>query len=440
MKKKLILWGTVWIACQAGAQNAPSLWTLKQCVDYAVQHSIEVKQGQNRIGMLGVERSSLRSSLLPELTAGASQQFTFGRSLTQNNTYENSDIQNTSFSIGMELPLSSCFRTSALLAQNRYDRLASEADQEIIRNNLALQVTSAYFQILLNKEICRIAEEQIGLTREQQERTAVLVQHGKVPQSQLYEVKAQLADDELAAMEARNTLRLSKLDLLQLMERNADEEFDVDSLGVETGYEIGYTSSGIYESAIQCMPQIRKAQYEIRSGEQAVRAARTGYYPTLSMGAGLSSGYYHVGGGWNDSFRNQFRNNLQKSLYFTLSIPLFDRHATRNQVRNARLEIVEAQLAYEKEKKTLCKEIEKAWLDAAAAREKLESTQRAVEANREAHRYAKEKYAAGKSTVYEYNEIKVKLADALSRQSQAKYTYLLKMKLLAFYACRPLTE
>ena len=126
---------------------------------------------------------------------------------------------------------------------------------------------------------------------------------------------------------------------------------------------------------------------------------------------------------------------MQKSICLTLSIPLFDRLATRTAVRTARIEEQNAALALESEKKQLYNEIETAYTDALSAWEKYESTQRAVAANEEAHRYAWEKYVSGKSTVYEYNEAKMKWADALSKQSQAKYTYLLKERILAFYSC-----
>ena len=129
---------------------------------------------------------------------------------------------------------------------------------------------------------------------------------------------------------------------------------------------------------------------------------------------------------------------MQKSIYFTLSIPLFDRFSTRNQVKTARLEENNARLSLENEKRSLYKDIEKAYMDALAAFEKYESTTTAVAAN--ASIYALEKYMAGKSAVYEYNEIKMKLADALSQQSQTKYTYLLKERILAFYSCHSLVE
>lgn len=441
MIKVIILLGVFIIPLSVGnVQAQDKKWNLKECIDYAVKHNVEVKQGENQIKKLKVERSTLKNSFLPDLNAGASQKFAFGRSLNQENTYEDSNIQNTSFSLVTEIPLFRGFKTSASISQNKFDLLAAEANKELIENNLSLNVTGCYFQILLNKEIYRIAQEQIRLTKEQEDRTQLLIENGKAPQSQLYDVKAQLADDELSATEARNSLRLSFLELVQLMELQGSDYFDVDSLD-EDVIEMEVLNPGnIYASALNCMPQIKQAYYSLQSSFKSVKVAKSGYYPTLSMGAGINTGYYYSGGAVNQSFNQQFKNNMQKSIYFTLSIPLFDRFSTRNQVRTARIEEDNARLSLENEKKSLYKDIEKAYMDAIAAFEKYESTTKAVTANREAHRYALEKYAAGKSAVYEYNEIKMKLADALSQQSQAKYTYLLKKRILAFYSCHSLAE
>lgn len=431
---------TAVFAFVANVQAQDKKWNLKQCIDYAVRHNIEVRQSLNGIEKLRIERSSLKNSFLPDLNAGASQKFTFGRSLNQENMYEDSNIQNSSFSLATEIPLFDGFKKSASISRNKFDVLAAEANRELIENNLSLKVTGCYFQILLNKEIYRIAQEQIRLTEEQAERTQLLIENGKVPQSQLYDVKAQLADEELTATEAHNSLRLSFLELIQLMELQGYDNFDIDSLDEEMTEMKSPDSESIYASALNCMPQIKQAYYSLQSSLKNIKIAKSGYYPTLSMGAGISTGYYYSGGAINRSFNLQFKNNMQKSIYFTLSIPIFDRFSTRNQIRTAGLEVDNARLSLENEKKSLFKEIEKAYLDAMAAFEKYESTTKAVAANQEAHRYALEKYDAGKSAVYEYSEIKMKLADALSRQSQAKYTYLLKERILAFYSCHSLME
>lgn len=415
-------------------------WTLSECIDYAVTHNIEVKQSDNQIQNLKVEKNTLRNSFLPNLNAGASQNFTFGRSLNQSNTYENSNIQNSSFSVTTEIPIFLGFKRTASIAQNRFDLLAAEANRELIENNLSLNVAGAYFQILLNKEIYRIALEQIQLTKEQEACTQLLIDNGKAAESQLYDVRAQLADDELTATEAKNSLRLAFLELAQLMELKGHERFDIDSLGREISVPDMLSPVNIYQYAVTCMPQIRQAYYTLQSKTKGIRIAKSGYYPTLSFAAGINTNYYDNGSGLGETFRRQLNNNMQKSLCFTISIPLFDRFSTRNQVRTARIDEDNARLSLENEKKQLYKNIEQAYTDAISAFEKYRSTTKAVAANQEAHRYAMEKYAAGKSTVFEYNEVKMKLANALSQQSQAKYTYLLKDRVLTFYSCSSLTD
>lgn len=437
MNKSVLIIGIVIVLSGFGnvqAQNRK--WTLEECVEYALRHNIEVKQSQNQIRSLKVERSTLKNSFLPDLNAGASQKFAFGRSLNQDNTYEDSNIQNSSFSVSTEVPLFNGFKRVTSITRNKFDLLAAEADKELIENNLSLNVTGAYYQILLDKEIYRIAQEQILLTKEQEERTKLLIENGKVSQSQLYDVKAQLADDELAATEAGNSLHMSALELMQLMELKGMEEFDVDSLDENLMPTDSLMPEHVFASAVNCMPQIQQAYYLLQSKSALVKVAKSGYYPVLSLGAGVNTGYYYSGSGLNQTFDKQFKNNMQKSVYLTVSIPIFDRFSTRNQVKTARIEEDNASLTLENEKKKLYKDIEKAYLDAMAAFEKYKSTTKAVAANEEAHRYALEKYTAGKSAVYEYNEIKMKLADALSKQSQAKYTYLLKDRLLVFYSCK----
>lgn len=415
-------------------------WTLSECIDYAVTHNIEVKQSDNQIQNLKVEKNTLRNSFLPDLNAGASQNFTFGRSLNQSNTYENSNIQNSSFSVSTEIPIFMGFKRTASLSQNKFDLLAAEANKELIKNNLLINVAGAYFQILLNKEIYNIALEQIQLTKEQEACTKILIDNGKAAESQLYDVRAQLADDELTATEARNSLRLSFLDLVQLMELDEFDEFDIDSIDGDIAIADTLSPVNIYQSALTCMPQIRQAYYALQSKTKGIKIAKSGFYPTISFVAGMSTSYYNNNSALYENFRKQFNNNMQKSLCLTVSIPLFDRFSTRNKVRSARIEENNARLSLDNEKKQLYKDIEQAYTDVISAYEKYRSTTKAVMANEEAHRYALEKYAAGKSTVFEYNEIKMKLADALSQQSQAKYTYLLKDRILAFYSCFTITD
>lgn len=418
--------------------SAQEKWTLQQCIDYALEHNISLKKQKNETKRLNIERSNMKSSFLPDLKTGATQKMEYGRSLNNNNTYDDMNAQSTSLSISSEITLFAGFKRLHSITQNQYELSAQLLGTEVAKNDLSLNIATCYFQILLNTEIAEIARQQVLLTEEQITRTQFLIDNGKVPDSQLYDVRAQLADDKLSVTEALNTLRLSQLELMQLMELENAASFEIAPVNTENPETVSLHPAEVYQSALTCMPQIKQAHYTAERYKKAIAVARSGYYPSLSLGAGISSGYYHSDQAANASFGRQLQNNMQKSVYITLSVPLFNRFSTRNEVRTARIQADNARLALEEEKKTLYKEIEKAYTDAIAAYEKYESTTRAVEANTEAHRYAQEKYAAGKSTVFEYNESKMKLANALSGQAQAKYTCLLKNKILNFYACQEL--
>lgn len=413
-------------------------WSLDECIQYAIENNIEIKRSNNRVKTLRVQRNTLKSQYLPQIQAGASQKFDYGRALNQDNMYENSNVKSTAFSINAELSLFSGFKTSASIAQNKYDLLAAEADKEEIANNLSLNVAAAYFQVLLSMEIHKIAEAQVTLTKEQIVKTELLIENGKVPRSHLYEVKAQLADDELAVTEAENKLQMATLELKQLMELEEDGNIELEGIVDEVSAIGTINPIHIYNAAECCMPQIRKANYTLESKAKSIKIAQANYYPTVNLGAGISTGYYDSGMGIGESFRNQINQNMQKSIYVSISIPLFDRFNTRNQVKTARIEKEQARLSLDEEKKKLYKEINKAYTDVLAAYEKYQSTCKSVSANKEAYRFALEKYEAGKSTVFEFNEMKMKMADAQSKQSQAKYTYLLKGRILNFYACHAL--
>ena len=261
-------------SCSGYGYAQEKKWTLSECIDCAVTHNIEVKQSDNQIQNLKVEKNTLRNSFLPNLNAGASQNFTFGRSLNQSNTYENSNIQNSSFSVSTEIPIFMGFKRTASLSQNKFDLLVAEANKELIKNNLLINVAGAYFQILLNKEIYNIALEQIQLTKEQEACTKILIDNGKAAESQLYDVRAQLADDELTATEARNSLRLSFLDLVQLMELDEYDEFDIDSIDGDIAIADTLSPINIYQSALTCMPQIRQAYYALQSKTKGIKVAK----------------------------------------------------------------------------------------------------------------------------------------------------------------------
>jgi outer membrane protein len=182
-------------------------------------------------------------------------------------------------------------------------------------------------------------------------------------------------------------------------------------------------------------PHVREALYQIESSKYNLKAAKSGYWPTLSFGVSYSNGFNHVyrSETANEAVSEQLKNNYRAGIGLTLSIPIFDRFDTRNQVRKARLEVQNQELNLVNVKLNLYKEIQQAYQNAIAAESKYISTEKAYDAALESFKYAEERYQVGKATVFEYSEAQTKLISSRSEQIQAKYDFVFRSKILDFY-------
>ena len=448
MKKQiLILIAPLFLAASAAAEEPSKLWTLEECIQYALSHNIDLKQREQEQKSREVELHSSRFSWLPDLNANIGQNFDFGRSPSKTGVIVDQNSSNSSVAVSLSMPVFDGLRIPNDIAAKKLDLKAAVESLNKAKEDLAVNIASYYLQVLYNKEVERIAELQVSLSREQVTKTEALVKNGKAPLSQLYDIKAQLANDEVSLTEAQGNVRLALLDLTQSLELERDgANFDIvipetdDAVGKYMGSIL--PPDHIYDHAVTFKPQIKQQEYLLESQKKGLKVAQSGYYPKLNFGASYSNGYYHYSGDGdytNLPFGDQLQANARKTIGFSLSIPLFNRFQTRNSVRAARIGIINQQLTMENTKKALYKEIQQAYYNATAAQEKYLASEKSVLASREAYTYAENRYSAGKSTVFEYNEAKTQYARSLSEQAQAKYEFIFRTKILDFYNGTPLT-
>lgn len=424
------------------AQSPAKQWTLEECIRYALENNIDLKQREQEEENRNIELHTSRHSWLPNLNANLGQNFDFGRSPSKDGVIVDRNSANSSFNLQLSMPLFDGLQIPNDIAAKKLNLKAATENLNKAKEDLAVNVASYYIQVLYNKEIEKIAALQVELSQEQVKRTEVLVEAGKVPLSQLYDMKAQAATDEVTLTEARNNVNLALLDLAQSLElERSGATFDIENPVMEDAL-VQYMGSIlppdlIYNEAVTFKPQIREQEYLLESQKKSLKIAQAGYYPKLNFNASYSNGYYRYNGGDEETvnipFSDQLKQNERKTVGFSLSIPIFNRFQVRNSVRTARLGIDNRQLLMENTKKTLYKEIQQAYYNATAAQEKYIASGKSVEASEEAFTYSEERYNAGKSTVFEYNEAKTKYAQSLSEQTQAKFNFILRAKILDFY-------
>ena len=431
MKKILLPIGLLLASYQMQAEE----WSLRKCVDYAVEHNISIKQRENVKRQQQLQLSNAKNSRLPNLDGSVSQNFSFGRGLTSDNTYTNKSTSSTSFSLGTSVPLFTGLRIPNMIKLNQLNLEASTADLEKAKNDISVQVAQAYVQILYSMEIADVARRQVSIDSMQVVRLQAMIDNGKASDAELAQQKATLAQGRLTATQAQNQYEQAVLTLTQLLELPSADKFTVErpKVGNIDSNNEKYSVEAIYAEALGVKPEVRAEELRLKGSEYNINIARSGWYPQLSLSAGLGTNYYKTSGFKGESFSDQMKNNFSQYIGLNLSVPIFNRFQTRNSVRSAKIERETQQLQLDNVKKSLYKEIQLACQAANAASAKYASSIEAGKSSNAAFRLMQAKYENGKANITEFNEAKNNLMKAESDLAQAKYEFVFQTTLVDFY-------
>ncbi len=433
MNKIFLLSVAVLISASASAQK---VWTLKDCISYALEHNISVKKSENTVRQNEISLSTAKNKRLPGLDASASQNWSFGRGLTSENTYTNTNTRSLQLQLGTSVPL---FTGMSIPNGIKFEKLNLEAaqyDLEKMRDDIRVQVAKAYVQILYNAELCDVAVRQTGIDSMHVNRLREVFANGKASGADVAAAEAALAQSHSMQVQAENDYRMSLLALTQLLELPTYEDFDV---AVPDTASTNFKSiipnpEDVYNMSLAIRPEIQAGSLRVKASERNEKIARSAYLPKLSFNAGIGSNSYHTSGFRSESIGHQLKNNFNQYLGLSLQIPIFNRLATRNEVRTAKLRTAQAQLDADNVKKNLYKEIQQAHCAAEASRANYVSGREALTSNCKAFEMISQKYECGKSNITEFNEAKNNYLKAQSDYARAKYEYIYNTTLLKFYA------
>ncbi len=416
-------------------------WTLRECCDYAVTHNITIKQRQNQCRQQELQLSTAKNQRLPDLSGSVGQNFSFGRGLTADNTYSNTNTSSTSFSLGTSVPLFTGFQIPNQIKLNQLNLEAATADLEKAKDDIRMQVAQAYVQILYNIEIADVAHRQVAIDSMQVARLQALVDNGKASGAELSQQQATLANSRFTAIQADNNQRLAVLTLTQLLELPTPDGFAVAQPGLSaiSGLSEIPSPDAIYADALGVKPEVVAQQLRLRATDHSIKIAQAGYMPTLSLSGGLGSNFYTTSKFDSDPFGTQLKNNFSQYIGLNLNIPIFNRFQTRNNVRNARIEQENQQLALDNTKKTLYKEIQQVYYNTLNAQQKERSSRETVRSSNDAFTLMLAKYENGKANITEFNEAKNVYLKAESDRVQAQYELLYQHALINFYQGRELS-
>lgn len=432
--KRLLIFALLPLFVQQGRAQEGGEWSLSDCVQYALAHNINIKQQENNVQQQQVLLSTSKNSRLPDLNGSISENFSFGRALTSDNTYMNRNTQNTGFSLSTGVPVFTAGRIPADIKMRRLNLQAALQDFEYARESVMLGVATSFLEAVCQKDMVQVAERQVELSRVQVRRMELLYENDKISEADLSQIRSTLANDELSLTQQRNRYMLALLDLSQLLELESPDGFDVARPLIDSAGMAELPSPDmIYNEALGIKPQIQAEQIRLQSAQKNVLLAKSAYYPTLYLNAGLGSSYYKTSGFESMGFGRQLRDNFNQYIGASLSVPIFNRFATRNGVRSARLQVNAQQMRLEQVKKSLYKEIQQAYYNAVAAIRQCESSDVALTSASTSFDLMQRKYENGKATLADYQDAKTKYMQAESQQILSRYTWLFRRKILDFY-------
>jgi len=459
------------------AQTTKTTWTLQECVDYGVKSNLQIKQAELNGDLANVNLRQVRGNILPSVNASTSYSLNFGlNNDPTTGTLVNNENQANNVSVNANVPIFSGFQLRNSIKQNKLNIDATRSDIEKAKNDIILNIVSAYLQIILSDELLQTAQLQLATSQEQASRTQKLFKAGSVAESNVFEINSQIASDEVNIVNAQNDKDIAELNLIQLLNLQQVKDFEVVKLDVKDPDEtlITFNAEDVYAQAQQRMPEIRSADIRVNSALVGVNVARGALYPQLSLGGSFSTSYFNLNkdrtvelgqeqnaiigflnGDVNQTVTsiNTFRNPITEPYtYFTqlldnrgggfflnLSIPIFNGFSARNGVQQATINHQNAILNTEIVRNQLRQTIQQSYADAAAAQKRFIATKRQLAALELTFRNAQIRFNNGIINPTDFNVARNNFIRSQSDLIQAKYQYTFRLKVLEFYQGKPIT-
>lgn len=423
-----------------GAQGQTKSWTLKDCIDYALSKNIDIRKSylSTQANELSLDQS--KANILPSLTGSVGKNFSWSKSYdSEGGQYGAMDgSNNTSYGLNSSITLFNGFKMKTSIEQAKLNLESGKYYSEAVKESMELDLLNAYLQILYAQESVNNAQEQIKATTEQLAFAEERMNVGVISNADYLQIKSELASEKLTLANAKGTLSIAKVSLMQLMELPLDDQFEIASPDLTHLLELKEQAraENIYEQALGFKPQIKQAAFELESVKLNEKIARAGSLPQLSLDAGLSTGWSNQINGFN--YSEQLKNAITPSVGLSLSVPIFQNKQAQINIKQAKIATSDAELDEINTKNELRKNIEQACVDVETAQSQYQASLDLYEAAHESYLVAAEKYELGLLNSVDFLSVKTDLITSESDLVQSKYNFIFSNKILDFYKGIPI--
>jgi outer membrane protein len=413
--------------------------TLQEAIDITLENNYQLKQAQNNRNLADTRVRSAQADFLPNLNGNISGDRRVGRQFIQEAlAFDNRTLYLANASLSTNITVFNGFSNIANLRASQADRASDDLQLQRLREDLMFNTASRFLQVVLNKELLKIAETTLEAANSQLEQVRAQVEVGARPTVDLFNQEAAVASDELTVIQRENALEVSKAQLIRIMQDESITNVEpvmpsADELSL---MPVDLNIRELIHAALETRSDLQAQRYDIESSRQGHRVARAQYFPTVTASASISSSYNDQDRlqGEPVSFGDQFFDQrINRIIGFNISIPIFTRWNTRTSVESAYVQLRNSELQMDNIRFQITEEVRQAYNDYVSIAKELESTEKALIAAERAYETEQQRYEVGSATLIELNLANANYVQAQSNRIQAIYNFVFQEKLLDYF-------
>ena len=439
MIKKNILF-TFLFSTTLFSQGNIEVISLQDAIDIALEKNINIKQSELNLKNSELSKSDAIGNFLPNIGASANHQWNVGRGINvTTNIIEEITTQFSSATASVGLPVYSGSRNVYQLHRANLEILASKYQLEDIKDDIKLFVAKSYLQIMFNKEILKVQQSQLEITREEYKRTKDLIESGIFSPRQIFEIEANLASQQQSVVLAENNLRDVKLNLAQVLLIDDYESFDIadEDFSIPFSEILENSPKEIFEKAKTFRNDIKLAETNISIAEKDIKISKSFRLPSLTSFYSFNTRVSYLDNA--PSFNDQLDFNKGQTYGFGLNIPIFQGKAISNNIERSKINLDRLKFQYEQEKLNLENTVNQAYNDLVGAIKFYEASNKTVKSLQSAFEDASDQFLIGSLNSFDFIQSKQLYEAAVSENIRAKFDYIFRLKVLEFYFGLPLS-
>lgn len=413
--------------------HSQKLWTLEDCIEYALQNNISIKQSEIDLKTTDIDKLQARGTFFPSFNGNVTYNLNEGKNINPvTNQYENAFFQSASGGVNMDVTVFAGLQNWRRLKLTELNKVASQYKLDKMKDDIILMIINAYLEILSNKEQIKKLNIQLEVSKENLKRTQDLIEAGSLPKGDLYEAESQFFSQEQQIIATENALFISKMGLAQLLLLKNYQDFEIADTSLEIPITdiLSKTPTEILERAKEVTQDVKIAQANVDLAESNLKLARSAYSPRLSAQWGYNSR-------WSKNYPENFWKQIDqnKGMYagLSLTIPVFNGFSTVGNIKRQEINLLRSRWNKQQAELTIEKNVYQAYTDASNAKKLFEATEKTLQAKKQSYVYANERHAVGLMNTFDFNQAKYQYENAENESIRAKYQYIFKIKVLQYY-------